>query len=82
MHLANGDDEIILTDPGGAEIISVAWLAGWPLAAGATTILDGALLPPASAAAAILGNWCSSGLAWATSAGDLGSPGLPNEACP
>ena len=80
MQLANGDDEIILTDPGGAEIVNLAYTAAWPVAAGATTSLNGALIPDAIDAADPA-NWCSASLAWATSAGDLGSPGLPNEVC-
>ncbi len=35
-----------------------------------------------SAANDLGGSWCVSTLPWVASAGDLGSPGLPNESCP
>ena len=81
MQLANTDDEIILVDPGGAEIVNLAYGPGWPIPAGATAVLTGAVMPNATDMADVT-MWCASTVAWATSVGDLGSPGDPNEVCP
>lgn len=68
FNLANGADEIVLSH-NGVEIDRVAWDAGFPLAAGASTQLE----PGAT-------QWCLSEVSFGD--GDLGSPGADNAPCP
>ena len=73
--LANSADEIILFTPEGAEMDRVAWggTTGLAVKAGASlerTSLDG------------LAMWATAAAPWPGSAGDAGSPGMPNPSPP
>ncbi len=77
--LANGDDEIILTDPDGIEFDRIEYDGGtvWPDPNGASMSLDPASLD--SLANDDGANWCEATSAYG--AGDLGTPGAANDTC-
>ena len=76
--LANGADEVLLRRPGGRLVDRVAYDAAWPTSAGASIELSEGRLGAA---------WNDDPAHWclgtsALTAGDLGSPGASNGACP
>lgn len=76
--LANGADEVLLRRPGGRLVDRVAYDATWPASAGASIELSEGRLGAA---------WNDDPAHWclgtsALPAGDLGSPGASNGACP
>jgi hypothetical protein len=84
LLLANGSDGILVTSPAPGSVVNdvVSWDNGatFPDPTGASMNLQPTEL---DAAGNDLGAaWCASTLPWVASAGDLGSPGLPNESCP
>ncbi|MCO4772476.1 MAG: lamin tail domain-containing protein [Deltaproteobacteria bacterium] len=83
FELDNIDDEIYIDDWTATETFALEYwtLSGWPLTPGASMSVTGATAPSLSTYWYPV-NWCASTTAWAGSAGDLGSPGLPNEVCP
>ena len=80
--LANAEDEIVLTTPGGLEIHALEYTSAFPNPSGIATQLSGAALTyPASLD--LLGNWCSASAAGAGTfgMGDTGTPGQTNPTC-
>lgn len=77
VSLANGDDEMILSDMNGNVIAEVWWDGGptYPDPTGASMQLDASMPDP------MVGfNWCEGTDTYG--AGDLGTPGAANNACP
>lgn len=81
LALANGGDEIIITNAEGREVARVEYddAGDWPAVRGAALQLDGAL-DPAVADAADGASWCEAKNP-IVPGGDLGSPGAPNPPC-
>ncbi len=79
IALANGADELVLTDASGTEFDRVEWDGGpgFPDPNGASMNLDAALVTTTANDAG--SNWCEATAAFG--AGDSGSPGAANEAC-
>jgi len=76
-HLLGGDDEVELLDAEGRTIDRFGWDLTWPNTTGASIQVDPAM--DAATDNDSVGAWCLSSSAFGD--GDLGSPGLPNEAC-
>ncbi|MCK6527037.1 lamin tail domain-containing protein [Myxococcota bacterium] len=75
--LDNGTDTLTLTAPGGALLDAFGWGVGDAPTGASLTLSDGALDPDLNDDVAL---WC---LAESTfGAGDLGTPGAPNDHCP
>jgi hypothetical protein len=81
FFLDNGDDEVVLEKPNGDVIDRVVYDAGllWPDPMGASLSLDPSVRDAVGNDAPAA--WCVSPAA-PFGLGDLGSPGLPNPACP
>jgi len=77
------DDEIYIDDPTGTEVFVLEYWTqnGWPVPTGASIGLTGPAAPSLSTYWYPV-NWCPASTAWSGSAGDMGSPGAPNEVCP
>ncbi|MEO1056059.1 MAG: ExeM/NucH family extracellular endonuclease [Actinomycetota bacterium] len=79
FFLANGADELVLTDPNGVEFDSIEWDGGpiWPNPTGSSMTLN-----PATIDAALNddgSNWCEATSVFGS--GDLGTPGADNDTC-
>ena len=80
--MANGDDEIVLTAPGGLEVFALEYTSSFPNPSGIATQLSGATLTwPASQD--LVGSWCLASDAGAGTfgMGDTGTPGQQNPSC-
>ena len=80
ITLGNGDDELVLTSPGGTVVDEVVYDdgLGWPDASGAAKSLDAAILDNVGNDA--VANWCDATVAYSST--DFGTPGAANPACP
>lgn len=81
--LANGDDEVILTDDTGAKQDEALYDGGavWPDPNGASMAFDPSVSQDATANNDGL-NWCEGTSPYEPTFGNLGTPGTPNEVCP
>jgi hypothetical protein len=80
FELGNADDEIIVEEPGGVEVVRIMYDGGplWPDPNGASMSLDPTVTDPIIAQDPM--QWCQAQLPWGPSS-DLGSPGAANASC-
>ncbi|MDP2306045.1 MAG: MopE-related protein [Pseudomonadota bacterium] len=77
LQMGNSGDEVVLSNDG-VEIDRVAYTTSFPNLAGYSLTLDPATLDATSNDTA--GNWCTATTSYF--AGNYGTPGAPNDACP
>lgn len=77
--LANTTDQLRLENAGGTIIDRVDWTTAWPKPVGRSIVLSSTQTFGDNNVAA---NWCQAAALIPGGAGDFGSPGRPNRACP
>lgn len=83
FNLWNEGDTLTLATPGGTTIDTVSWDGGpdFPDPSGAALVLEPTLPYNGATGNDDGSSWCAASIAWPGSAGDLGSPGQPNQSC-